>query len=165
MFEPECYRDMCVAVHGATWAAGGGKLPKPFSTPLVFRRHEAFGGPAWVQAIERLAAPLKLGGAELLPALMKLTSAFTVSAMQVLASFHCPSPETKSNGGGTRHYRECCAVAGICFYASALKTLNLPQCIGGGRRGRRYRGWAPRWCATTSAMKPPCIWCAKGPAR
>ena len=50
-----------------------------------------------MQAIERLAAPLKLGGAELLPALMKLTSAFTVSAMQVQVSTLCINPKPLYN--------------------------------------------------------------------
>ena len=43
-------------------------------------RHEAFRGPGWMQAIERVAAPLKLGGAELFPAVMKLCSAFTITS-------------------------------------------------------------------------------------
>lgn len=43
-------------------------------------RREAFRGPVWMQAIERVAAPLKLGGAELMPALLKLGSVFTVAS-------------------------------------------------------------------------------------
>ena len=40
-----------------------------------------------MQAIEKVAAPLKLGGAELMPALLKLGSVFTVASGTSLTKF------------------------------------------------------------------------------